>query len=225
MPSTLRKVKYLLIWLCNWLPPNLGLKTTTLIYYLSWFWWVRNSEAAHLGGSKSLMMLQSIVSWGWWPHFQGGSLTRLASWCWFLAGGLRYSSCGSFYREAWVSSQSAGRLPQKEWSKRSRQELYCLLWPSLGIHKLSLLPNSIGHPGPALIWYGGNQQGCEYQVAGITVGCHGEWLPHVEMRTQTEVCLRQSPWTSPSCLPQATCLIWGSFWKGYHLQPATAWRR
>lgn len=68
--------------------------------------------------------------WGQKIHFQDGLVTWLASLCWLLAKGFRSSPSRCIHNAVWVLFEA---LPQGKQSKRARQKLQWLLWPTLAV--------------------------------------------------------------------------------------------
>lgn len=108
------------------------------------------SDVAHESPSWAYgcsSIYQSSFTEGWRIHCQAGSLARLASWYWLLAGSSARvegwktqlpftwaSPCAlSFLTAWWLGSQ--GDRPPRE----SVWKLCCVLWPSTGTHTGSLL--------------------------------------------------------------------------------------
>lgn len=112
-------------------------------------------------------------NWDWKIHFQGGSLTWQASWCWLLSGGLSSPSHVPLCRIAWVSLQHGGHLPPgvrdpRHWCG-SAMPFMTYLWKSYTV------ASALFHSH--LMW-GGATQGHD-AISGSHLG---DWLPHPSKR-------------------------------------------
>lgn len=90
---------------------------------LAWWFWTSGSQ-----GVAVKMSARTAESWrldwtglDWKIHFQEGSLTWLAIWCWILARGLSFLPYVPLHRTSSVSFDVAIAFPPSEWWSRRDQ--------------------------------------------------------------------------------------------------------